>query len=106
MAAQTGGVSALERGRALAARHLEFRPGLRTNLILAAAQAHAVFAGPSSNFPALREALATASVRSERLLVQPALNLAAEMLAAAGPAATRRELVIVSDFQRTNWAAA
>jgi len=79
---------------------------LRTNLILAAAQPHAVFAGPSANFQALREALASATVRSERLLVQPSLNLAAEMLAAAGQATMRRELVIVSDFQRANWTTA
>jgi hypothetical protein len=106
MAARSGSVTALERGRAVAARQLEFRPGLQTNLILAAAQPHAVFAGPSSNFAVLREALASAAARPERLLVQPALNLAAEMLAAAGPPSTRRELVIVSDFQRTNWAVA
>ncbi len=105
LAAETSGVQALERGRPLAARQLEFRPGLRTNLILAAARPSAVFTGPSTNFSALREALAAAQVLPERLQVQPALNMAAEMLA-AGPAAARRELVIVSDFQRTSWSAA
>jgi Aerotolerance regulator N-terminal/von Willebrand factor type A domain len=106
MAAETGGVVALERARPLASRQLEFRPGLRTNLILAAAQPHAVFAGPSTNFVALRESLAQTKVRPERLQVQAALNMAADMLAAADTPQTRRELVIVSDFQRTNWAAA
>jgi len=104
MAAQTAGVTALERGRALAARQLQFEPGLRANLLLAAAQPRAVFAGPSNNLTALHEALASAAVRPERLKVQPALNLAGEMLAVRGQPADRLELVIVSDFQRTNWA--
>lgn len=106
MAAQSSGVTSLERGRSVAARYLEFRPGLRTNLILAAARPQPVFTGPSNNFLALREALAAAAANPQRLLVQPALNLAAEMLAGAAPESARRELIIVSDFQRTNWTTA
>lgn len=106
MAAEMGGITALERGRPIAARQLEFRPGLRANLILAAARTQAVFSAPSTNFPSLREALATAAVRPERLQVQSALNSAADMLAKTGGPDARREVVIVSDFQRTNWSAA
>src|SRR5207253_819679 len=43
-------------------------------------------------------------VRPERLQAQAALNLAGELLARAGDPGRRRELVVVSDFQRSNWA--
>lgn len=106
MAAETKGVTAFERARSLAGSELEFRQGLRSNLILAAATPSAVFAQPSSNFASLRDALASAAVLPQRLQAQPALNQAAEMLASGGKPGARRELVIVSDFQRTNWASA
>ena len=48
--------------------------------------------------------MAKARVRPERLNVAAALNLAAELLGQAGDGES--ELVIISDFQRTNWAAA
>jgi hypothetical protein len=106
MAAQTKGITSLDRGRPIAARELQFRQGLRANLLFAAAQPRAVFASASTNFSALRDALAGASALPQRLNVQPAINLAGEMLATEGAADARRELVVVSDFQRTNWASA
>lgn len=106
MAAQSKGITSLDRGRPIAAQELQFRQGLRANLILAAAQPRAVFASASTNFAALRESLATAGALPQRLNVQQAVNLAGEMLSAEGEADARRELVVVSDFQRTNWATA
>lgn len=107
MAAGDHGIQALQRARAVAARWLEFRPGLRANLIVAAAAPQAVFEQPSANLTSLREELSRAVVRPEALDVQAFLTRASDMLATApGADDGRRELVIVSDFQRTNWAAA
>lgn len=106
MAAQSKGITSLDRGRPIAAQELQFRQELRANLLLAAAQPQAVFASASTNFSALRDALATAAALPQRLNVQPAIDLAGEMLSAEGAADARRELVVVSDFQRNNWATA
>lgn len=106
MAATEGGIEAMERARTVAARLLRYRPGLRANLILAGARAEAVFEGPSTNFDALREELARCRPLPERLDVNRALAAAAEMLAPTSQDDRRRELVVVSDFQRANWARA
>ncbi|HEY5314663.1 MAG TPA: BatA and WFA domain-containing protein, partial [Pirellulales bacterium] len=104
MAAGDHGISAWQRARAVAARHLQFRPGLRTNLILAGASPRTALDAPSSNFTALAEELTSAAVRSERIDVKAALEASARMLAAGLPA--QPELIVISDFQRTNWASA
>lgn len=104
MNARTENVTAMERGRAIAARYLTFAPGTRANLILAGAVARPVFEVPSTNFGALRDALASAVVRPEGLDATAALTNAAELLAfSEGDDPQRRELVVISDFQRTNW---
>jgi hypothetical protein len=104
MAATANGIQLFERARPVAAGHLPDQPGLQANLILAGASARAVFDRLSTNYGALREELAKAGVRPERLQAQAALNLAGELLARAGDPGRRRELVVVSDFQRSNWA--
>ncbi len=111
MAARTKGIQAIERARPVAAAHLAFQPGLAANLLLAGATTHAVFDRPSTNFGALRDELGKAVPRPERLNVRAALDAAARMLAqAAGPGgkggAQQTEVVILSDFQRTQWATA
>jgi len=111
MAARAMGIQAIERARPVAAEHLAFRPGLAANLLLAGATTRAAFDRPSTNFGALRDDLGKAAPRPERLNVRAALEAAAQMLAqAAGPAgkgrAQKSEVVILSDFQRTQWAAA
>jgi hypothetical protein len=105
MAAGSSGIEAFERARSKAAEYLEYQPGLRANLIFAGASAQPVFDGLSTNLQALRDDLQRARVVPQRLSVQAALNLASELLATA-PAVegSRREVVIVSDMQRTNWA--
>jgi hypothetical protein len=103
MAAESRGIAAFERGRTAAARAVEYSPGLRANLVLGAAQPRGVFDVPSSNLAAQREALAKAGTRPERLDLAGALAAAGEMLAADGRPGVRRELVVISDFQRTNW---
>ncbi|GMV95849.1 MAG: hypothetical protein AMXMBFR83_02190 [Phycisphaerae bacterium] len=104
LAADVRGIQLFERARPAAAGYLAYVPGLRANLVLAGARPRAVFERPSSNLAALREALAEARVRPERIDAQAAITAASDMLAkAAGDAETRLELVIVSDFQRDNW---
>lgn len=107
MAANHHGVEGIERARTIAVSHLGYRPGLRANLIIAAARPRAVFTQPSTNFEALRDELAGASVRSERFDVNAGITMAAEMLTPRSEEDDRRrELVVVSDFQRGNWASA
>lgn len=107
MAATERGIEAMERARTVAARFLRYRPGLRANLILAGARAQAVFDQPSANFDALRDAVAGCRAVPERADVNRALGSAAVMLAPVAESdRRRRELVVVSDFQRANWAAA
>ncbi|HRR87124.1 MAG TPA: hypothetical protein P5316_19105, partial [Phycisphaerae bacterium] len=68
-------------------------------------KARPIFEQCSANVAALKDELSQAKVLPERLNVQAAVAVAAEMLSTAGgDSGTRRELIIVSDFQRSNWA--
>ena len=102
MAAGSHGVQNFERARSRAAEYLAYRPGLRANLIQAGAGARGVFDSPSVNLSALHNELAASRVRPERLNLNAAISAAAAELAGT-PADARRELVVVSDFQRSNW---
>ncbi len=104
MAAESRGVQLFERARPAAAAYLADRPDLRAGLILAGASARPVFDRLSANTNALRDDLGRASVRPERLNAQAAVNRASELLNVATADTGRRELVVVSDFQRSNWA--
>ncbi|MGD0519478.1 MAG: BatA and WFA domain-containing protein, partial [Thermoguttaceae bacterium] len=104
MGAADGAVEQIERARTMAANYLRYRPGLAANLIVAGARSEAIFDGPSTNFEALREELARCRALPQRLDVARALDLSARMLAPASAGdRRRRELVVVSDFQRSNW---
>lgn len=103
MAARDGGIANFERARPIVLDALRYQSLMKANLLLAAAQPSPVFDTATSNFGALREALQGATVRPEDLNVQAALNLAGEMLSKAQPE-TQLEVIILSDFQRTNWA--
>jgi len=104
MAARVGGIARFERARAAAAEYLAYRDGLQANLIVAGAVPRPVFERCSMNLAALREELARAQVLPERFDVTAALNAAAELLANSGASAdARRELVVISDFQKSNW---
>jgi hypothetical protein len=105
MAAVSNGVQAFERARPAAAKQLAYSPGRRVNLIFAGAKPVPVFQGPSSNFSAVQEALAAAKPLPENLNLKAALERAGEMLAKSAPE-TRKELIVISDFQRTNWSSA
>ncbi|HEX4796681.1 MAG TPA: BatA and WFA domain-containing protein [Humisphaera sp.] len=105
MAATSRGVSSFDRARAAAAKYLTFAESARADLILAAAKPHAASERLTGNFAALRDELAAARPLPQRLDVMAAINQAAELLAASPPD-RQRELVIISNFQRSNWAAA
>ncbi|MBT5019946.1 BatA and WFA domain-containing protein [Planctomicrobium sp.] len=105
MAARDGGIAHFERARPFALDAVKFQSSLKANLLLMAANPLPVFDTPTSNLGALREALQQASVRPEVLKVQSALNTAGEMLSKAA-AGTKLEVIILSDFQRTNWSTA
>jgi hypothetical protein len=106
MASTHGATPLVQPARSRAAQLLAYRPGLEANLILAGAKPRAAFRGLSTNFRALGDELARAEVRPERLNIQAALAAAGQMLAETGSTEVRRELVVIGDFQRTNWAAA
>lgn len=107
MAVRVGAVEQMERARTVAANYLGYRPGLAANLILAGARPRCVFDRPSTNFDALRDELSGCRALPERCDVNRALDAASRMLTPASESDTRRrELVIVSDFQRSNWAKA
>lgn len=107
MGATQQGVEAMERARTAAAGLLRYRPGLAANVIFAGASSRSVFEEPSTNLNALRDELQRCNVRAERIDVNQALSRAAAMLAPrSGGDGRRYELVVLSDFQRTNWAGA
>ena len=81
MAVTDGSIQLIERARTAAAEDIRYRPGLRVNLIVAAATPRAVFEQPSTNFEGLRDGLRQATVLPQRLDVRRALEAAAQMLA-------------------------
>lgn len=105
MGARDGGIVRFERARPMVSDLLRPQQSLKCNLLLAAALPNPVFDTPTTNLGALRESLTKATVRPERLRLQQTLNLLAEMFAASDPG-SQLELIIISDFQRSNWAVA
>ncbi|PQO29060.1 vWA domain-containing protein [Blastopirellula marina] len=106
MGALDGNTTGMQKGLSTADRYLKFQRGLHANLILADARPQIVFDNVSTNFEALREELSRAKVAAERIDVDAALELAAQQLAPIDEQDhRRRELIVISDFQRTNWGA-
>ena len=106
MAASRSGVDGFQSARVLTRQFLETSPGVRANLIIADAQPRAVFDAPSSNLKVLTDTLSATNAVPERIDVQAAINLAARMFESpegADPSEISQELVVVSDFQRSNW---
>lgn len=104
MAVTEHGIRAIERARTVAAEHLRYRPGLWADLIVAGAAPRAVFDEVSTNFDSLRDELARCQALPERANAARAIGLAARLLApTSAEDSRRRELILVSDFQRHNW---
>ena len=104
MAATDASVGGFQLAKVQAKRFLETESGLKANLILAGAQPKAVFEQASANLKVLGDALVEASAKPEHIDVQAALSMASTMLAGSDPE-SESEVVVVSDFQRSNWAA-
>lgn len=106
MAATSHGVQVLERARPLAAQFLNVSSDTRINLILAGAAPRSIFERPSSSAAALRDELAQVQPRPEKLQLQAAIQQAADQFARmTSEKEMSQELIIISDFQRTNWSA-
>ena len=101
MSAGSGGVTSWSSAVASALQYLEGTAGMQAGVVFAGARARPVFDQLSPNFASLREAIKQAVPMAERAEPPAAIEQAAKLLSKS-PAGTK-ELVIISDFQRTNW---
>jgi len=103
MGYRTGGVTSFQKAQTQALKVLDgLRASDRANVILAGAAPTPARPQPTADVDALRQAVRRASATQEKCDVPAAIALAVEQLGRAE--ASRRELYLVSDFQRTNWA--
>lgn len=105
MAAIDGAATRFDSGRAAAATELSYKPNLAANLLVASHQAGAVFDSPSANLQLLRDRLAESKVSASAFSPAIALEEVTRQFATSD-ADAERELVVISDFQRSNWARA
>lgn len=101
MAAGSGGVTSWTSGVASALQYLDNSSGMQAAVIFAGAKAQPVFDRLSPNLGALREAVKQARPKAERAEPRDALEKAAKILDQAEGGT--KELVIISDFQRSSW---
>ncbi len=101
MSAKTAGKTSIAQAQALALKYLEYSPNLQANVVLVGAKARPVFKSVSPNLAIVREAVQSAIPRCEKADVKSAMNLIGAMLSES--AVTKTELIIISDFQRSNW---
>jgi hypothetical protein len=102
MGHRRSGISSLAgvRGQ-LAALLDDLRPGDASNVILAGAAPRPVLPRPGADFGTLRQTVRSAEPTFERGDMSGAVAEAVRELSETG--ARSRELIIASDFQRTNW---
>lgn len=101
MSAKSNNVSAIQQAKSAALKYLEYSPNLQANVILVGARSRPVFSSFSPNLATLRESVNNANVLCERADVKSAMTLAGSMLSQSN--VQNSELIVVSDFQRTNW---
>ncbi|QDV43561.1 hypothetical protein Enr13x_34180 [Stieleria neptunia] len=104
MAAGNAGAQRFAQGRSAAIEFLDGTRGLQAAVVFAGAKPRTVFDQISPNLLSLRGAVEEAVVRPEQADANAGLQLAARILSDAK--AEKRELVIISDFQRSNWGTA
>lgn len=100
MSAGAGGSTALQQAQAAALKYLEYSSNMEADVILVGATSRSSFGRLSPNLASLRETVRQAEVRPERADVKAAMEEAGRLLEASSGT---RELVVVSDFQRSNW---
>ncbi|MCP4455056.1 MAG: VWA domain-containing protein, partial [Planctomycetes bacterium] len=104
MGAALGGVTPLAQAKAMAAQILErHRPGHRINLIRMASTAKRSFEEPGESLFFLRKDLQETTLSQERANVNAALAEAVRQLAQMPEG--RKQIFLISDFQRSNWSA-
>jgi len=101
MTAGSGGLTNWSSAVVSATQYLESAQGLKAAVVFAGAKPRAVFNELSPNLAALREAVMQAKPLAERCDPRAALEVAAQILEKVK--ADKKELVILSDFQRSNW---
>ncbi len=101
MSAKTEGTTAIAQAQSLAMKYLEYSPNLQANVVLIGAKARPVFKSVSPNLAIVREAVRSAVPRCEKADVKSAMNLIGSMLSESS--AARTEIIVISDFQRSNW---
>jgi hypothetical protein len=103
MTFRAGGVSSFQRAQGQALKALDsMNGGDSANVIFAGAAPAAALSQPGQDLATLRSAVRSASATEERCDVNAAAALAAEQLAKMNTGS--KEIVFVSDFQRSNWA--
>lgn len=102
MEAGRGGNQPIERSRAVADRYLQQQTGLVAGLILTAASAEPVFDQFSANFAVLRQTVRNVQPKPQSANAMSAINIAADLLSKTDER-MKRELVVISDFQRSDW---
>ena len=101
MSAKTAGTTSIAQAQTIALKYLEYSPNLQANVVLVGAKARPVFKSVSPNLAIVREAVQSAIPRCEKADVKSAMNLIGSMLSESTVAKT--ELIVISDFQRSNW---
>jgi Aerotolerance regulator N-terminal/von Willebrand factor type A domain len=101
MSAKAAGTTSISQAQSIALKYLEYSPNLQANVILVGAKARPTFKSVSSNLAILREAVRSASPRCEKADVKSSMNIIGTMLSELTAAKT--ELIVISDFQRSNW---
>lgn len=101
MMAGSGGVTSWSSAVASTLQFLDSAQGLNAGVVIAGAKPRAVFQQMSPNLAALRKAVQQAKPVSERCDTRAALEEAAKLL--EQQPGDLKELVIISDFQRSNW---
>ncbi|MEQ1824976.1 MAG: BatA domain-containing protein [Pirellula sp.] len=101
MSAGIAGNTCIASAQAAALEYLESTPGMEANVVFAGAKPRQVFNELSTNFSSLRDAVRKVHVRSEKADVRSAMEEVARLF--RDKQSKTRELVIISDFQRSNW---
>ena len=104
MQAGSGGNQPIARARAVTHRYLQQQKGLVAGLIFAGARPESVFDQLSGNLAVMRQSLKHVDVKPQSADALAAINQAADLLSQTDES-MKREVVVVSDFQRTDWGA-
>ena len=101
MSTKSAGTTAISRAQSIALKYLEYSPNLQANVVLVGARARPTFNTVSPNLSIVRESVRSAVPRCEKVDVKSAMNTIGSMLSDSN--ASKTELIIISDFQRSNW---